>query len=90
MRGDASVLYLATTDGAVTTFDITNRVVLAATQTGTTPCALALTPDERFLVVADSATSSLAVLRTDTSALVTTIPVGSKPIDVVVPNWLAR
>ena len=43
-----------------------------------------------FLVVADSATSSLAVLRTDTSALVTTIPVGSKPVDIVVPNWLVK
>ena len=57
---------------------------------GTAPCALALTPDERFLIVADSATSSLAVLRTDTSALVTTIPVGNKPVDVVVPDWLEK
>jgi DNA-binding beta-propeller fold protein YncE len=91
LNREASVLYLATAeDGTVTTFDLANRMVRAATQTGVAPCALALTPDQRFLVVADSATSSLAVLRTDRSALVTTIPVGSQPIDVVVPDWLAR
>jgi hypothetical protein len=38
-------------------------------------------------VVADGATASLAILRTDRSALVTTIPVGAQPVDVVVPDW---
>jgi DNA-binding beta-propeller fold protein YncE len=61
---------------------------VAATHTGTEPRALALTPDERFLVIADSATSSLAILRTDRSALVTTIPVAARPVDVVVPDWI--
>ena len=65
-----------------------NRLVVASTHTGAQPRALALTPDERFLVAVDSAASSLAVLRTDRPALVTTIPVGTRPVDVVVPDWL--
>jgi hypothetical protein len=47
-----------------------------------------LTPDERFLAVADSASASLAVLRADRAALLTTIPVGSRPVDVVITDWL--
>ncbi len=96
IRRDSSVLYVANAgDGSVTTLDVQNRLVLASTQVGKEPRALALTPDERFLVVADTATSSLAVLIAEPerlakvrSALVTTIPAGSGPIDVVVPDWL--
>jgi DNA-binding beta-propeller fold protein YncE len=82
------MLYIANAgDGCITTFDVQNRLVAASTHAGTEPHALALTPDERFLVVADGATASLAILRTDRSALVTTIPVGARPVDVVVPDW---
>ncbi len=104
IRRDQSVLYLANAgDGSVTCLDVENRVVLNSTHVGTEPRALALTPDERFLAVADYAASSLAVLRADPEAhdrkgkpwmdpkrslLVTTIPVGAGPIDVVVPDWL--
>jgi YVTN family beta-propeller protein len=88
-RRDSSVLYIANSgDGSITTFDVQNRLVVASTHTGAQPRALALTPDERFLVAVDSAASSLAVLRTDRPALVTTIPVGTRPVDVVVPDWL--
>ena len=58
------------------------------------PRALALTPDERFLAVADAGTSSLAVLIAEPSrladsrsAMLTSLPVGTRPVDVVVPNW---
>jgi YVTN family beta-propeller protein len=103
IRRDQSVLYLANAgDGSVTCLDVENRVVLNSTHVGTEPRALALTPDERFLVVADYAASSLAVLRADPrsrdrkgkvwmdpmrSLLITTVPVGAGPIDVVVPDW---
>ena len=57
--------------------------------------ALALTPDERFLVVADSAASSLEVLHADPdslnnsrSPLITTVTVGGGPVDVVVPDFI--
>ena len=104
IRRDQSMLYLANAgDGSVTCLDVENRVVLNSTHVGTEPRALALTPDERFLVVADRAASSLAVLRADPSArdskgqlwmdpkrslLITTVPVGAGPVDVVVPEWL--
>jgi YVTN family beta-propeller protein len=103
IRRDQSVLYLANAgDGSVTCLDVENRVVLNSTHVGTEPRALALTPDERFLVVADRGASSLAVLRADPSAsdrkgqpwmdpkrslLITTVPVGAGPVDVVVPEW---
>ena len=103
IRRDQSVLYLANAgDGSVTCLDVENRVVLNSTYVGTEPRALALTPDERFLVVADRGASSLAVLRADPrsrdrkgqlwmdpkrSLLLTTVPVGAGPVDVVVPEW---
>ncbi len=91
-RRDSSVLYFATAqDGLVTTFDVQNQTVLSSTHVGTEPRALALSPDERFVVVADSASASLAILRADLRAkpltLLTTIPVGARPVDVVVPDW---
>ena len=99
-RRDSSILYVANAgDGSVTALDTNNRVVLASTHVGMEPRALALTPDERFLVVADTAASSLAVLHSDPtslsesrsaldshSLLITTVPVGARPVDVVVPD----
>jgi YVTN family beta-propeller protein len=97
-RQDSSVLYIANAgDGSVMALDVQNRAVLASTHVGVEPRALALTPDERFLLVVDSAASSLAVMHADAqslangrSALVTTVPVGTQPVDVVVPDWLEK
>jgi YVTN family beta-propeller protein len=98
--GDSTRLYIANAgDGSVEALDVQNRTVLASTHAGASPSALALTPDERFLVVADAEGSSLAVLGTapfnpkstipgSPLPLITTIPVGSRPVDVSVPNWL--
>ena len=70
--------------------------VLASTHVGMEPRALALTPDQRLLVVADRAASSLAILHADPtslsndrSVLITTVPVGASPVDVVVPDFIA-
>jgi YVTN family beta-propeller protein len=97
-RRDSSLLYIANSgDGSVTILDVQNRVVLASTPMGSAPAALALTPDERFLAVADEGTATLAVLIADPvrlanvrSALVTTIPVGAGPVNVVIPDWLGE
>jgi len=99
-RQDMSVLYIANAaDGSVLALDVQNRVVLASTHVGMEPRALALTPDpdQRLLVVADRAASSLAILHADPtslsndrSALITTVPVGASPVDVVVPDDLNR
>ncbi len=93
-RRDSSVLYLGNAgDGSVLALDVASRTVLASTIVGREPRALALTPDERFLAVADAGTSSLAILiaepaRLDRnrSALVTSLPVGARPVDVVIPD----
>ncbi|MBI4164990.1 MAG: hypothetical protein HY508_04570 [Acidobacteria bacterium] len=94
-RKDSSILYLANSgDGSVMALDVANRAVLASTFVGREPRALALTPDERFLAVADAGTSSVAVLIAEPSrlaatrsAMLTSLPVGARPVDVVVPEW---
>jgi len=95
-RQDMSVLYIANAgDGSVLALDAQNREVLASTRVGIEPRALALTPDERLLVAADRAASSLAILHadptsltTDRSVLITTVPVGASPVDVVIPDFI--
>jgi YVTN family beta-propeller protein len=100
---DSTRLYIANSgDGSVEALDIQNRQVLASTHAGTAPQALALTPDERFLVVTDLGGSSLSVLATaplgrrssktpslSPLPLITTIPVGARPVGVAVPDWAA-
>lgn len=94
-RRDSSLLYIANRganrgDASVATLEVETRTVLSTTHVGNEPCALALTPDERFLAVADCGAASLAILRTgaDRNALLSTIPVGAQPVDVVVPDWI--
>jgi YVTN family beta-propeller protein len=85
------VLYIANAgDGSVMALDVQNRILLAAVHVGIEPRALALTPDERFLVVADTSASTLAVLQTNPATLLTAFPVGGGPVDVVVPDWLVQ
>jgi YVTN family beta-propeller protein len=87
-KRDSSVMYLATeADGFVTAFDLVNRAVEGTVHAGVSPQALALTPDERFLAVVDSATGSLAILSPAPLSLVTVLPVGSNPTDVIIPGW---
>jgi DNA-binding beta-propeller fold protein YncE len=98
-RRDSSVLYIANAgDGSVLALDVQNRVVLASTHVGMEPRALALTPDpdQRLLVVADRAASSLAILHADPTslsidrpALITTVPIGAAPVDVVIPDFIS-
>jgi len=88
LRADASVLYIATAgDGNIMALDAPDRQPLAYVHVGIRPSALALTPDERYLLVGDPGSSSIAVVRTDRNTLVTTIPVGEEPMSVVVPEW---
>jgi serine/threonine-protein kinase len=88
---DPLILYIANAgDGSVMALDVQNRTLLAAVHIGIEPRALALTPDERFLAVADTSASTLAVLRTNPTNLLTTFPVGAKPVDVVVPGWIIQ
>lgn len=85
---DSSMLYVASAgDGFVTEFSVADRSVLGTVHAGVTPRALALTPNESFLAVTDSTSGALAILRTSPLALVTAVPVGADPVDVIVPGW---
>jgi DNA-binding beta-propeller fold protein YncE len=85
------VLYTANAgDGSVMALDVQNRILLAAVHVGIEPRALTLTPDERFLLVVDTSASTLAVLQANPATLLTTFPVGAKPVDVVAPGWLVE
>jgi YVTN family beta-propeller protein len=95
-RRDMSVLYIANAgDGSVSALDVANRQILTSTHVGMEPRALALTPDQQLLAVVDRAASSLAVLQADPaklspdhSALITTVTVGSAPVDLVIPDLM--
>ena len=90
--------------GSVESIDLENRSLpstVVSTPMGRSPAALALTPDERFVLVADAGGSRLGVLGTaalnpksktpgSRLPLITMIPVGAGPIDVAVPDWLGR
>lgn len=81
-------MYLVTGgDGFVTAFNVANRSVDSRVHVGVSPQSLALTPDEQFLAVADSATGDLAILRASPLSMITTVPVGASPVDVIVPGW---
>lgn len=58
--------------------------------TGMKPVSLALTPDERFLAVTDTANQSISVVRTATGDLITSKPAGQDPVDVIIPGWIGR
>jgi DNA-binding beta-propeller fold protein YncE len=78
----------------VSVYAIDEGRVIDAVQVGNHPDALALTPDEGHLLVADSGSGDLAVVRTVKTrenskisadrALQTLIPVGKRPNDVVI------
>lgn len=82
--------------GFVQGVDLQNRAPLGATYVGPDPSALALTPDERYIAV--TVASSLAVLGTSPlnpkpkvpgtpMPLITTVPVGARPVAVAIPGW---
>lgn len=83
--------------GYVQAIDVQNRAPLGATDVGSDPTALALTPDERYLAV--TANSNLAVLATSPLnpkpkvpgtplPLITEIAVGAEPVAVSIPGWM--
>jgi YVTN family beta-propeller protein len=53
-------------------------------QVGQNPRTCLLTPGGDILLVVDTTSNDLAVIRTKTSALITLIPVGARPRDIAV------
>jgi len=64
--------------------DIYNRHLLAPIQVGRRPLVCRLDPSGELLLVADQDSNDLAVIRASTGSLLTMVPVGSRPTDLVV------
>jgi YVTN family beta-propeller protein len=73
--GTVSVLDLAS--------DPARPTVRATVRVGTYPHGLALTPDGRYLVVANTLGNTLSVIRSDTDTVIATIPGERYPNDVL-------
>jgi DNA-binding beta-propeller fold protein YncE len=95
VSSDNSLLYMSNFGSdTVSVYAIDEGHVIGAVQVGRHPDALALTPDEAHLLVLDSASGDVAVIRTVKTrqnskisadrALMTLVPVGSQPNDVVI------
>ena len=87
VNGDGTRGYVANTGSDnVSVLDIETRKLLAAVSTGAGPFRLALTAGERFLLVLNSRSNDMAVLRAraDPISLLTILPVGVGPSDLAV------
>ena len=95
VTADNSLVYMTNFGSdTVSVYAIDEGHVIGAVQVGSHPDGLALTPDEAHLLVLDSGSGDVAVVRTvktrDNSkisadrALVTLIPVGNQPNDIVI------
>jgi YVTN family beta-propeller protein len=91
---DDSTLW-ATNFGAdsASLYSIDDGRMEAGVRTGSRPDALAFSTDEHLLLVADSGSSDLAVIRTqskDGPSLVTLLPAGNGPNDLAVKSFRTR
>lgn len=87
---DSGWLFVANAgDGTITRMNVQTRQQYV-THVGLQPVALALTPDQRFLAIVDSAADRLTVIRARTGDLVNSVPVGADPVSVAIPGWLGQ
>jgi len=91
---DDSTLW-ATNFGAdsASLYSIDDGRIEAGVRTGSRPDALAFSTDEHLLLVADTGSSDIAVIRTqskDGPSLVTMLPAGDRPNDLVVKSFRSR
>jgi len=87
-----SLLFVASPQsGDVSILEIFSRKVIAVVPVGTDPGAIVITPDNRYALVLNRKSGDIAVLRASTLAgnrfkwaLLTVIPVGSRPVSAAV------
>ena len=87
-----SLLFVASPQsGDVSILDINSRKPIAVVPVGTDPGAIVITPDNRYALVLNRKSGDIAVLRASTLAgnrfkwaLLTVIPVGSRPVSAAV------
>ena len=85
MTPDGNRVYVSSTDiqGNVTVIDIPSQTVVATISSGgARGYGLAITPDGTKVYVANRDSNNVGVIDVATNTLITTIPVGSTPIDV--------
>lgn len=78
---------------AVSLYGIDDGKIVAAVRTGSGPDALAFSADEHLLLTTDARSGDVAVIRTQGRSgaeLVTLLPAGSKPNDLVVQHFSAK
>ena len=74
-------------------YSIADGRMVAGVRTGSRPDALAFSADEHILLVADAGTSDVSVIRTQSNALptlVTLLPTGAQPNDIVVKAFTVK
>lgn len=89
MTASRSLLFVTSpTTGDISVMSVASHKVLTVMPVGSDPAAVAITPDDRFALVLNRVSGNVAVLDTNEilknrnrgSALVTVIPVGSRPV----------
>jgi len=96
---DNSLLYVSNFNGnSVSIYAIDDGKLLQAVPVGTRPDALALTPSQQYLLVVDSGSGDVSVVRNDGDVkpprksfiLFTMVPVGLDPRQIVVKAFMLR
>lgn len=92
-RDDSSLWISDFGSDSASLYSIDDGRVEASVRTGSRPDALAFSADEHLLLVADSASADVAVIRTDTAGgptLFTLLPAGPQPNDIVTKSFRIR
>lgn len=88
LTADAQTLYVSdTAAGHVIPITIEQRRAASPITVGQAPGTCQISPGGDILLVADAASNDVAVIRTQTSSLVTLIPVGSAPRDIAIKEF---
>ena len=85
----SSMVYAAnytdgTVTGTVTAIDVSVPAAVATIPVGQGPSGIAVTPNGRFVVVADSNSNTASIIDSATNAVVRTLPVGNVPLSVAI------
>ena len=95
ISADDSLLYVSSfASNSVAIYDIDRGKLVQTIQVGEHPDALAFTPSGHYLLVADSGSGDVAVIRHDAQVnanlLFTMIPVGLEPRQIAIKNFMLR
>ncbi|PYY14068.1 MAG: hypothetical protein DMG61_11250, partial [Acidobacteria bacterium] len=94
VSADNSTLYVSNFNSdTISVYDIDDGKLVTTVPVGRRPDALALSPNQNFLFVADTAAGDVSVVRTAAkqgAVLLTIIPVGQQPNAIAVKAFILR